>query len=385
MSKLKETINLFFLIDALGWEWIKDSDFLKSVSAVRSPLKTVLGFSCSAIPSILTGKYPSEHGRWNLLYYNPETSPFAWTKYLHMFPESLLESKVGRKIINVVSKKISGSEGYFSSYGLSAKQLYLFDISEKNNIYKPEGVSGSRTIIDYLDQNRIKHVVYSYHDHTDSDILDTMVLDTNKESNVLFAYLAEMDSFLHSHCNDRDLVEDKLAWYEDKILSVIAAAGKCYQDVRWFIFSDHGMTPIVKHYDLIGDLKKGGIDLRKDCLAVFDSTMARFWVKNSIVIEKLMGILANCPEGRVLGKQDLEDLKIYFSDSRYGEVIFLMNPGVLIYPNLFGKYAPKGMHGFHPDDPYSYGSYLSNVDAYSPSHITDLLALMKSEVRQYQS
>ena len=48
-------IHIFILIDALGWEYIKERPFLNDVLPHRQPLRTVLGFSSGAIPTILTG------------------------------------------------------------------------------------------------------------------------------------------------------------------------------------------------------------------------------------------------------------------------------------------------------------------------------------------
>lgn len=380
---MKKRTTLFFLIDALGWEWIKDTPLLGEAATTRRPLKTVLGFSCSAIPSILTGKFPAEHGRWNLLYYSPQTSPFAWTRYLRFLPEAALESRVGRKAITVISKKASGSEGYFSSYGLSARQLPLFDLSERNNIYRPGAFNGSRSILDVFEELRIAYKVYSYHEFTDEHALAAVQRDVlSGAHNVFFVYLAEIDAFLHAQCHDRRLVAQKINWYEKRIGEIVRTARTHADEVRWFVFSDHGMTPIVKHYDLVGDLARGGVDLAKDCLAVFDSTMARFWPQTERAAARITDILARCPEGRVLGAAELEALKVYFPDGRYGRIIFLMNPGSLIFPNLFGRYRPRGMHGFHPDDAYSDGCYVSNVDEYRPGHITDLYAVMEAEANR---
>ena len=44
--------SIFVLMDALGWEWIKEHPFLKEVAPYRRPLDSVLGFSTAAIPSI---------------------------------------------------------------------------------------------------------------------------------------------------------------------------------------------------------------------------------------------------------------------------------------------------------------------------------------------
>ena len=46
------------------------------------------------------------------------------------------------------------------------------------------------------------------------------------------------------------------------------------------VSSDHGMTPVTNHTDLVGEVAKLGLRMPQDYLAVYDSTMARFWFFN---------------------------------------------------------------------------------------------------------
>ncbi len=63
-----ERLALVFFVDALGWEVVRDSDCFSSVAPHRWRQRTVLGYSCAAQPTILTGKMPSEHGHWGMFY-----------------------------------------------------------------------------------------------------------------------------------------------------------------------------------------------------------------------------------------------------------------------------------------------------------------------------
>lgn len=372
-------ITICLLIDAFGWE-------IKSLSSLydkfnANKLQTILGFSSSAIPTILTGSSPSIHGRWNLLYRSPQTSPFSWTKSLNLLPRPIIEHRVSRKLINELSKRLCGADGYFSSYGVPARHLHMYDVCEKYNIYRPGGIPGCTTIIDYLAESGVPHHVYSYHDSPDEVILrDIQKLCLVEDTKIYFAYLSELDAFLHKHCGENDLVKTKIDWYAARINDIVTSVNRAGREIRLFIFSDHGMTPVNAHYDLVKDLQTAGIDLEKDCMAAFDSTMARFWVSSGTVRERIIAVLDACNAGDILSDDELQRMGVYFSDHRYGDIIFLMRPGTLIFPNWFGTYAPKGMHGFHPDDAHSFGVYMSNVDDYSPHSILDLYDIMKREI-----
>lgn len=378
---MNNSVVIFLIIDALGFNINSEYDFFNTELPYRFRSKSIFGFSSSAIPSILTGKLPAEHGRWNLIFRSQTTSPFSWTKPFRMLPKFVLEHRVTRKAINEISKKLCGAEGYFSSYGVPARNLYMFDICEKNNIYKIGGIPGSQTIIDYLDQSKVPYQTYSYHDGSDSFLLKSLQEDVAAgEANIFFQYLAEFDSFLHNHCDDPGGIQQKLAWYEDKISVVLNTAKNMGKSVRFFLFSDHGMTPVSRHYDLIADLTGADIDLENHCMSAFDSTMARFWVDDAVVENKIRRVLELCPAGKILSDEELKSLGVYFSDHRYGDLIFLMDPGTLIFPNWFGKYSPKGMHGFHPDDSHTDAVFMSNVGDYAPQSILDFYGIMKREV-----
>jgi hypothetical protein len=107
--------------------------------------------------------------------------------------------------------------------------------------------------------------------------------------------------------------------------------------------------------------------------------MARFWFKDEKLREDVTAFLRHCPAGRILADTELKELRVFFPDHRYGELIFLMNPGTLVHPCFFGTYAPAGMHGYHPDDPHSSGAYLSNVRDHSPGENRDLFDVIVKE------
>ena len=116
--KKRDSVSIFILIDALGWDYIKDRSFLDDIAVTKRPVKSILGFSSGVIPSILTGKYPQEHKHWSLYFYSPKTSPFHWTKHWLWLPKSILHSRIARKIIEEISKRIMGYTGYFETYAI---------------------------------------------------------------------------------------------------------------------------------------------------------------------------------------------------------------------------------------------------------------------------
>ena len=355
-------LQIFVLIDALGWRFLEGRDFLCDVLPYRSPVRTVLGFSSGAIPTILTGVPPSQSGHWNLFYYDPEGSPFRWLRFLQFLPDVILDHRITRKIMKELGRRILGMGPLFEC-SVSPRFLPWFNYVEKKNIYDPGGISGAPSIFDELAQQGIVHRIYSYHSLTDAEILDQAIKDIqSKTASFFFLYLSEMDIFLHMHCKEPEQVEKQLQAYDRALRRVFQAAREADPEATMTVISDHGMTPVQHHYDLVKEIENLGLKMPTDFLAVYDSTMARFWFFNSDAEQAINNCLMSLPCGRVVPDEELRRLGIFFADRRFGEVIFLLRPGWLLSRSDFnGKgWMPQGMHGYHPEDPYSDAVFLSS-------------------------
>jgi predicted AlkP superfamily pyrophosphatase or phosphodiesterase len=192
--------------------------------------------------------------------------------------------------------------------------------------------------------------------------------------------MAAMDALLHEVGKASPQVDQKLAWYEEQLTEVLRVAAQSYDEVRLFICSDHGMATVHTHVDLMSKIEGLGLTFGRDYTATYDSTMGRFWFHDATARERITALLAQVPEGRILPKDELERLGCDFEGDQFGELIFLMNPGILIVPSHMGLKPITGMHGYHPDDPDSDASLLSNVEPPDdPRAITDVFHLMRAE------
>ena len=123
-----------------------------------------------------------------------------------------------------------------------------------------------------------------------------------------------------------------------------------------------------------------GLDEGRDFVATYDSTMARFCFYSDSARERITALLSDIPEGRILADDELAALGCDFDGQQYGELIFLLDAGVIIVPSHMGTKPITGMHGYHPDHPDSDASLLSNVPPPVRSEcITDVFHLMRAE------
>jgi len=363
MEKINtKKINLYIFIDAFGWEIYRENEwFLADIIEVKKPLKTVFGYSSACVPSIITGKTPAQHRHWASFYYSPETSPFKALRYLKILPKVISERARVRRYLSVVIKKRCGFTGYFLLYNTPFKYLLYFDYQEKNDIYSENGIKGCKTVFDKLRKKGVPFFMEK--SHSDGAKFKKLC-KALRESRIEFAYLhlGELDGLLHSNKSDSAIIRKKIKDFDIKIREAYVLAKKYYDEVNLIVFSDHGMKETEATYDLMKDIESLNLTYGKDYAAYYDSTMARFWFLNDAAKDKITDKLNQTKQGKVFSDDELKTLGVYFEDHKDGDLIFLMNPGILIVPSFMGKKAVCGMHGYHPDDPDSWATYLSNKD-----------------------
>jgi hypothetical protein len=372
-------LHIFVLIDALGWPLVEAHDFLWDLPVFRTPLKTVFGDSSGAVPTILTGRPPAQHGPWNLFYFDPEGSPFRWTRHLSFLPEPLLNHRVTRKAVTEIGRRLLELGPLFECC-VSPRLMPWFNWIEKYDVYDKGGVVGAPSIFDILAEKGIPYRVYTYRRLTDVEILRSAREDMqSRRADFFFLYLSEIDHFLHFHVTDTHRVANRLAWYDAELHTLYEEALEIDPEMTFAVFSDHGMTPVSHRYDLVKDVDALGFAMPQDYLAMYDSTMARFWFFKERARSEIVSCLRTLCCGRLLPDEELRRLGVMFPDRRYGEAIFLLHPGWLLsQSHLNGNgWNPVGMHGYHPSDPYSDAVFLCNrTPAVEMRTIADVFPMM---------
>ena len=127
---------------------------------------------------------------------------------------------------------------------------------------------------------------------------------------------------------------------------VIRILQKRFGDLDIMIMADHGMSKVDSYFDMLQDLRALNLDMYKDYVLFLDSTMARFWFFKDRARLEIEDYLMKLRYGWVLSDQQYKDLHIPL-DRRYGECIFVMDEGKMIYPDFWsGSRKAKGMHGY---------------------------------------
>jgi len=120
-----------------------------------------------------------------------------------------------------------------------------------------------------------------------------------------------------------DRVGHKYGTKNEKIIKTIRKIDKKLSKMDLdLIFSDHGMIDIEKIIS---------VPLTENCF--IDSDMARYWGNKDELEE-------------IREKLPLEHGRVIEWNKKYGDLIFLANPGVLFFPNFWNIKPVKAMHGY---------------------------------------
>jgi hypothetical protein len=377
----RQKLALFLFIDAFGWEVLQRNPFfLDNLTVERKSLETILGYSSACDPSIISGVMPDRHRMWSSFYYSPSTSPFRPLRLLRFLPEALFSRGRVRSILSRIVKRAYGFTGYFQLYNVPFRLLPLFDYAEKYSIWVPGGLRDTPTIFDDLTAAGIRYDVLTG-DGADSARF-AQLEESLRTQPLRFAYAAfgSLDAIMHARGNAGPDVTALVRDFDQRIRRLLELAEGLYDEVSWYVFTDHGMHTVERVCDLQAEVNALGLTFGSDYVAFYDSTMLRFWFHNEGARRRVTGLLEHHPLGRILSEDELRRRGVFFPDAMYGELIFLVQPGVLVIPGFMGARPIAGMHGYDPDSPDSAAAISANRKL--PADLTcirDIYSVMRRE------
>ena len=152
-------LTVVFLVDALGWEIVQRFDFAPMLGGRRGPLGTVLGYSSAAIPSLLSGVTPQEHGSWSMFRLGNDGSPFRYLRGVPKLPHAL-EWRARRFVRRLADRK-GTIQNYYDLYEIPLELLGEFDLGLHGDAYQPGGLP-RETVFDRFTADGVKYRLW-YH------------------------------------------------------------------------------------------------------------------------------------------------------------------------------------------------------------------------------
>lgn len=375
---MSRPVTLVFLVDALGWEIAEHFGFGREHFATRAPLGTVLGYSAAAIPSLLSGATPQEHGSWAMFRRAEATGSFHPLRWIPPLPHNV--DWRARKWIRRWLDRRGSVKSYYDLYEIPAHLLHRFDVGQTGDPFRPGGLA-RETVFDWMQAQGIRYRLWDYRTG-ENDNMQAAVAALTGPYDVLFVYTAELDALMHRVGILHPSVGARLATYTSFLDSVKSAARANDVDLEIVLLSDHGMTDVTDTVDVWQTMTKHGWKVGRDYLAFFDSTMARTWGGEGVADAVT---LALGEKGRRLDAPQLRAFGCYFPDGSYGEDIFLADPGVLIVPSFMGARRIAAMHGYHPEDRFSRGVFMTDAPMPAPASILGFKSHLQKIVRTRHS
>ena len=377
---MKPRIDIFVFADALGWEIASRRRFAEDLLPVRNRCETLLGYSSTCDPTILTGVQPHEHGHFSFFVKAAQgASPFSRLRPLGVLPEIIAgHHRIRNKVSGLVAQS-KGYTGYFQLYSVPFSKLPYLDYTEKKDIYESGGISGGQaTIFEHWQRSGKPWVRSDWRLSDSENIAHARREIENGNVELLYLFTAKLDAVMHKHGVNHPEVDAAFDQFAANLKSLADLASFHYRDVRIHLFSDHGMADVKVCSDLLPRWNRLGLKYGRDYVAVWDSTMARFWFSNETIRRTAICWLDEQPDGEILTDERLDGYGCLFPDRKYGEIFYLLPSGSLFVPSFLNQRKVTAMHGYAPEHPQSAAAWLSNTETTAVNALTDIFPVMKT-------
>ncbi|MCR5415023.1 MAG: alkaline phosphatase family protein [Kiritimatiellae bacterium] len=374
---MQDKTRVFVFIDALGWKQAERYGFLKDLLPCRKAVEMQFGYSCTAIPTILTGERPAVHGHLAFYDWAPGRSPFRAMRFLAPFlkPRSFWRRGRVRNVLSRIVKRLCGFTGYFQLYGVPIERLPKLDYCEKKNLFVRGGLSPVKNLADVWSAQGKRHLISDWRRSEAENFREAAEAFRKGSVDRAFVYSAAFDALQHDNVGKDAVLKPKVDAYAETVRNLHRALEEGGRPFELTVFSDHGMTPLRGTADIPSALDGASLVWGEDYASAIDSTMARFWWLKPVEA-KVKELLKGFP-GRWLSEDEMRRHGIWRDDRKFGDAIFLADPGVQFCPGDMGAKPLNGMHGFDPCDEDSLACWLSTVPVPdSVSRVCDYFKVM---------
>lgn len=164
----------------------------------------------------------------------------------------------------------------------------------------------------------------------------------------------------HAHGPDSPEIRETAREVDRRVEKVVTAFREKYPDGRFVVHGDHGMVKVEEKLDVGSIVKRvakdAGLRMGRDFELWLDSTLLRLWLRTDRARDVLTRWLAEDEtmntHGGILTAERCKVLHVPPPGGIYGDLLWLANPGVLVFPDFFRRTAPaKGMHGYETHIP----------------------------------
>lgn len=382
------------LIDAFRHDFITEdvAPNLARLAAegVQLPLRPILGYSDAIRATFFTGRYPDETGYWMEYCYRPETSPFQGAErfaFLDRVPLNVAVRGTKMAASMTLMRALARQRGvpHLNLRNMPLNAAGKFDFTLSQAMTAPRAL-GYPSIFDactaagrpwaYLDASKARR---------GSDLLD-QVSEVPDDVGLIFVYLHQVDMAAHLFGITSKLFWQRVHFTDTLLGQVLSKVRSRFGDVSPLIFSDHGMSPLLRQISIQDLLDHPAFPDR--FFAALDATMVRLWFldDDERLRSEVRDRVASRYPGRFLSADDRAAYHLQFRGRLYGDEIYLLKPGIGIFPNYHSYIRPKAMHAYEPTDRDQWGIFVGPPGAggavSDPVDLTEVTALVMKMLDQ---
>jgi hypothetical protein len=373
---------ILYFSDAFAWRYVEDGQWMPEWWDERRPLTTILGFSSTILPCLVSGRMPVETGIWTE-YYRHDRPQSGLAKAIVSNPVTRVPVNLAR----LVAFRFARKAGMLAAHKLRIPLQLSHHFLRHDMDYKrfPPVQLPVPTLAD-LCRERGLRFGFRYLDHGYDDKAELARFERDLPSkDVLFLYDPSIDGHGHHAGADVNVLKPDMDRVERFLRRATELATQHDDEVHVLLFSDHGMTNVDRTYDIFAALKP--FKLGTDYLVFVDSTFARFWYHRPGIREEIHRALAGAPAS-FLTEAERRSYGIDFADDRYGQEVFVADEGVVLHPSYISPsgfrtrlYPDRATHGYRPEAPTASGICFRRGAGADPSrtgpvHATDVFSIV---------
>lgn len=332
---------LVVFVDALGEQQLERFGGTLSSLQHRRSLGGVLGYSSGALPTLLTGAPPSQHGRMCLFSARPEgtkslLAPLAW---LGLLPRLIHERGRLRRALGKALSIAAGLTGYVALHRVPPAAFSWLDLPEREDLFTASEIGGAPTFLARARRAGLSVYASPWQLPEEQRWQHAHAALAAQPPDLAFLYAAELDGVLHAEGNDGHRarsVRARIAGHIERARGEMQRGGG---EVTTLVIGDHGMADIRRVID------PRPLTAGNSARAFVDSTMLRLWGSEASLAQARLGLERARAPGRWLDTAALDERSAPTAGSPYGDAIFVLDEGCLFAPSWVGGSA-RGMHGY---------------------------------------
>lgn len=387
---------VFIILDAFRWDYVNPADTpflweLAGKGVYAEQLVSSSGFTQRS--AIFTGAPADVHDSYTMFCYGPEESPWKPLKPLSGFlravestpwygsePIEFAERQFRHRVLYRLARR---EAAHPPSAHIPLHILPLISVTEDKHPIYSNGALGVESIFDILRSEGRSYCYLMFPDVSGDDnlVLEIALKAASDHHDFYLLQFSDSDSGCHHH-GTSSLARREIAREMDrKVRAVYEAYSNIHPETQLFVIGDHGMMDVSERIDVAGVVhsraKSACLVHGRDYLLFLDSTLARMWYFSDRARQLLEPVWS---EGRfeslggILTPARARACRIPPPCQRYGETIWMANPGVLIWPDYFHASGQQvlGMHGYSSHHPDMKGFALLYSPSCRPRHIEEV-------------